>query len=116
MKNILILFLMLISLSGMAQKPVKPAKTVNDAGNELLKHSRHYYVGTGLALGGFFTLTTTPMIKNMEMETRLKVYTLGGVMLITGAIILIESHSHIGKAGRILKNLDVKSNGLTYNF
>ncbi len=72
-----------------------------NAGSELIKYSNHIYIGYGLTgLGtGIILLGATG---TRTESTRI----IGGIISVIGAVLCIESHSHIAKAGIILKKMD----------
>jgi hypothetical protein len=79
------------------------------AGDELIIAHNHYYLGMALsALGGVVVATGA---NGVDAKTKAGI---GGGLLLIGAILMIESWSHIGRAGELLKGSSV-SLGATQN-
>ena len=66
-----------------------------------MKYARNYYIGMGLMGGGYIISFAALAGENYGLAT------IGSLMVITGFVYQIESHSHIGKAGRILRNSNI---------
>lgn len=77
----------------------KPKKS---AGDELITSTRHFYIGAILEVagGGLAALGTSDSIYRMGLSTPL--IALGGTISLIGGVFILESRSHIGKAGKIL--------------
>lgn len=73
-------------------------------GDELVKFSRMYYIGVGLVGGG--TLLMIGGALSYNYQTTAYTSLLGGLMYVGGFVTMIASHSHIGKAGKIMNDLD----------
>ena len=107
---ILIIAVLLIGLSGYNQT-TEPLKL--SAGDELILSSKNYYtgillttLGTGVTIAGsFIKPDINPTFSSVHDDNKGKrniVYAAGGFMSIIGIIYIIESHSHIKRAGLIL--------------
>lgn len=115
----LVFTLTLTSALCKAQAPViGPDYQEKTAGFELLKASKHFYTGTILEGAGFVVIDVGAAGKG---NTGLII--LGSVGFVTGLVFVIESYSHIGKAGTILMdqhklNLGATNSGfgLSYKF
>jgi hypothetical protein len=83
---------------------------INTAGDELQIAMRHYYWGTGLSLAGAGLIAGSYFIPEwMSRDGSFNIFMvgLGSVFAISGAILNIESYSHIGKAGIVLNEYGV---------
>lgn len=90
-------------------------KSIEVAGNELILYSNHWYTGSVLTICGGLICTggiildgnnkkeDTEITKNKDSEG-LIIAAIGGIMAIVGIIYTYESVSHVGKAGRILRD------------
>lgn len=71
------------------------------AGDELIKASKHYFVGIDLILAGIgFALI--PNVGNMATEGAKPFLLIGGFLSLSGSVILCESHIHLKNAGIIM--------------
>lgn len=117
---LLTLTLLLVTLVSMAQtnpgnKMTEPSfyqESNNDAlrhaGAALRQHTRQYYLGTGILVGGL-TLTTAAAIASIGGADNTGLATVGSLATIAGMVIQIISHRHIGNAGRILERASMSS-------
>ncbi len=76
------------------------------AGDELLKAKKHLYTGTAIAAAGigfqFMAVQQDPTLK----DSKPMVY-LGYIAEAIGAVVILESFSHIGKAGKALNKAGI---------
>lgn len=94
----------------------------NTAGEELQIASSHFYIGTGLTLGGIalgiLGVTITPEIKedgSKSYDANYLCLGVGSALSIVGIIFTIESFSHISKAGIKLDVQNKNQTGLYLN-
>lgn len=86
------------------------------AGEHLKKHSRQFYVGTGLMVAGYtiayISLANAVNHQNTNGSTVSlgAGVTLGSLMILGGSVIQILSHRHIGKAGEMLEQSTLSHN------
>jgi hypothetical protein len=73
-------------------------------GDELIKYSSHFYTGLVLFSSGYAISIFGAGSQNKN------VMLIGGLFAIVGTVFEIESHSHIGKAGRLMKQQNGQSN------
>lgn len=111
------IFLLLISFFSLAQDkpagqttdPVIQKETQNDAlkeaGAAFRKHTRQYYVGTGIMMGGIVVITASGLTANDNTG----LVTFGILTALTGTVLQVISHRHIGRAGEILENASLSS-------
>lgn len=116
----LTLTLLLVTLVSMAQtnpgnKMTEPSfyqESNNDAlrqaGAALRKHTRQYYIGTGIVVGGL-TLSTAAAVASINGAENGGLATVGSLATIAGMVIQIISHRHIGNAGKILERASMSS-------
>ena len=85
------------------------------AGEELMKASKHYYLGLGMLVGGAFVSAVGGSIGNSTNngEGGIGFYLIGGAVTLVGEVLILESYSHIGKAGKILNGESRVSAGVT---
>lgn len=76
------------------------------AGDELLKAKKHLYTGTVIAAAGIGFQFMATMQDPTYKDSKPMVY-LGYVCEVVGAVVILESFSHIGKAGRALNKAGV---------
>lgn len=99
--------------------PYKYKRQILSAGDELIRAKDHWYSGLLLEVGGSGLMMLSVKFDTPEREVFMVV---GGALSLTGFILMIESWSHIGKAGTKLNNpafsLGVNNNGatITYRF
>lgn len=136
----------IFSLSCFAQS--KPQRQINEpnyyqegssqgirmAGQHLKKYTRQFYLGTGLMAVGYTaaSISLANAVANQNTNggsvSGGAGVTIGGLMLLSGAIVQVLSHRHIGKAGELLErsalnqNLELQGSqtgvglGLAYKF
>ncbi|MBN1187596.1 MAG: hypothetical protein JXB49_35300 [Bacteroidales bacterium] len=73
------------------------------AGDELIKYTKHFYYGYGMVMAGYLVAVIGAASYSEEIML------IGGVGALAGGILLLESHSHIGKAGKILNSTNNSS-------
>ena len=118
--KILTFLFVIISLSTIckAQAPIiGPDYQEKAAGLELLKASRHFYSVAIFVSGGTIISFAGAIGGGRVLGT------IGGLCIITGFVYMIESYSHVGKAGKILMdqhklNLGATNSGfgMSYRF
>jgi hypothetical protein len=125
-KTFFLLILLVCSVYGTVRAQAPTTTTTIEeqaAGYQLRLASKHFY--TGLIIEGVGTVMYAigaPSLQNPNGNSGLII--LGSVGVLTGTVFMIESFSHIGKAGRILMGNakfglgPTKSGGLgiSYNF
>lgn len=67
------------------------------AGELLQKHSRQYYLGTGLMAAGYVISLTSLYSESTGLVT------VGGLAILGGFVVQVLSHRHIGRAGKLLE-------------
>lgn len=94
-----------------------------DAGYELSKARNHFYTGAGILLSGIAIATFAPtaLKKNSDFKNYQNIAILGGIVSMGGVALMMESFSHIGMAGDILRktaniNLGPGYISIAYNF
>lgn len=79
------------------------------AGEHLKKYTRQFYIGTGLMAVGYTAASISLANALANQNTGGSSVnggtgvTIGGLMLLGGAIVQVLSHRHIGKAGELLE-------------
>lgn len=121
--------LLLCSLS-MAAFSQSPGRQINEpayyqqedseslrlAGEYLKKHSRQFYIGTGLMVAGYTVtyISLSSALNNQSTNGNTASIgagiTFGSLMVIGGTVIQILSHRHIGKAGEMLERSTLSHN------
>lgn len=111
------LLLLLISFSSFAQdkpaeKPTAPEiqpeskeDALKQAGVALQKHTRQYYLGAGIMMGGVVIITAS----GLTAGDNAGLVTFGIITALTGTVLQVISHRHIGRAGEILENASLSS-------
>lgn len=108
MKYLLTLLFACASLAANAQ--ANPGRSINEpsfyvndeqdtkmAGELLQKHSRQYYLGTGLMAAGYVISLTSLYSESTGLVT------VGGLAILGGFVVQVLSHRHIGRAGKLLE-------------
>lgn len=125
MKKLTIILLLLSALSK-AQAPLNDTVTVyqNSPGKELFKATRHFYIGVTISvLGsalGIIALDDTDSTGVTQTGKSIS-YAGFGISFI-GLIVMLESVSHIGKAGQMMEDrrwgyhVNADGVGVHYNF
>lgn len=67
------------------------------AGEYLQRHSRQYYLGTGLMAGGYVIALASVSSESAGLAT------IGGLAILGGFVVQVLSHRHIGRAGELLE-------------
>ena len=67
-------------------------------GDELIKFTQHFYLGCASIVGGFF-ISLVGMASDVGV-----LMALGGITMVGGGVLFIESFYHIGKAGKLMNN------------
>jgi hypothetical protein len=93
-------------------------------GDELIKYSRHYYTGFALCLSGYAltiagavsagSLLSTSSGSSGEGTGTILIVA-GGIITLIGEIFQLESHHHVGKAGKLLNKGVSSSNRIKFN-
>lgn len=96
MRNLLIVAVLLIGLSGHSQ-----SVDTNKVSLHLEKFTKHTYTGYAFTAVGAYCLIKSANITEPKAAKDLK--TFGYVITGIGAILLLEAPSHIGKAGKALR-------------
>ena len=116
MKTKIILLILLLAISYKSQTKLDSIKMeVQQMQFNLSKCHKQYNTGTAFiitgsassAFGAFVSNSIDPTVRNTGGGFIIA----GGLMLLTGLIIQINSHNYIGKAG-----LSLSSNGVIYRF
>ena len=127
MKTFILGLLILLSLAGKSQRYTDTIQKQptnysweEKAGRELIKATNHYYRGLIVATGGLCIAGLSSAVYALDEKdgsTLAGVY-IGGAITLVGTIFMIESHSHIRKAGLIMLNgnkninLSLNTNGI----
>ena len=101
---LLITSLLVISSKSKAQLATPPGPDLQEkaAGYELVKASSHFYTGA-LIVGGGILLDAVGAVQALSGSGNEGFFVaVGGLTIITGFVFMIESNSHIGRAGKIL--------------
>lgn len=111
------IFLLLISFISFAQdRPAEKAtgteikqeskeEALRQAGAAFRKHTRQYYLGAGIMMGGVVIITASGLTANDNPG----LVTFGIITALTGTVLQVISHRHIGRAGEILENASLSS-------
>jgi hypothetical protein len=109
MKSLLIILALLISAGASAQQPIDEITTrvellesmLTGIGAELEKSHKEFKAGVfGGALGAV-TMGVGALIEYDNSDTRDVILIAGGAVTLTGIILMIDSHKHIARAGRL---------------
>ncbi len=108
MKKLLVLLVLLPMLCSAQIKDTIP-KHNRTPGDELRLATKRFYLGTLLSLGGGIAIVGS----QRGTDTSAKVYgALGGVLIIAGLVLTVNSWEHINKAGILMNERKI---GLTFN-
>lgn len=97
MKKLTLLLMLSTSILFAQQKPIQKLT----AGDELIKAKKHFYTGSIIAITGIGL--SALLAPNSSDDAGIKGgLFLTGIISAVGTIMVFESFSHIGKAGRLL--------------
>lgn len=111
------IFLLLISFFSFAQdRPAEKAtateikqenkeEALRQAGAAFRKHTKQYYLGAGIMMGGVVIITAS----GLTASDNAGLVTFGIITALTGTVLQVISHRHIGRAGEILENASLSS-------
>jgi len=116
MKNLVLTLLFSIGIVSVhAQKAIVPGPDLQEkaAGYELVKATKHFYTGAIVFTGGAL-LDVVGSVQRLKSGPNSNAgggfFFLGDIAILTGLVFMIESYSHIGRAGKIL----MQRNDLTF--
>lgn len=101
MKKTILLLLTMLSLNTYAQKDstLTPEQAINFMANELTLSHKEYRTGVIITfIGGLVTATS---FTDAAIDNKNNLLMIGGIVGLLGTYFMIDSHRHIGKAGKV---------------
>lgn len=103
MKTILTILIIFLSFGTFSQTKT-PTDTTTSVGNELIKFEKQHSNGVMLTFAGSISLVIGTVVAAPPIGI------LGGVMLLAGEVIALDSHRHIKNAGLLMNQNNIGTN------